>query len=86
MWIRLQNRGGSLQREREQAACSLCGFDDVPRAVVVHVVFTADILAVAMVVMALGLYFLKRQKQTKQLEKLSGLALAVANHDVLNMP
>lgn len=47
-------------------ACSLCGFDDVPRAVVVHVVFTADVLAVAMVVMALGLYFLKRQKQIRK--------------------
>lgn len=41
---------------------SLCGFDDVPRAVVVHVVFTANVLAVAMVVMSLGLYFLKEGK------------------------
>lgn len=44
---------------------SLCGFDDVPRAVVVHVVFTAHVLTVAKVVMSLGLYFLKKKRERK---------------------
>lgn len=46
-------------REYNRALHSLCGFDDVPGAVVVHMVFPADVLAVAMVVMTLGFDFLK---------------------------
>lgn len=47
----------------------LCGFDDVPCAVVVHVVFAANALAVAMVVMTLGLDFLERNSKDKDTEK-----------------
>lgn len=45
---------------------SLCGFDDVPGAVVIHVVFTADILTVAVVVMTLGFDFLKTEKEREE--------------------
>ena len=45
---------------------SLCGFDDIPGAVVIHVVFTANVLTVAMVVMTLGFDFLKRKRANKR--------------------
>lgn len=45
-----------------QAVHSLCGFDDVPGAVVVHMVFAADILTVAVIVMTLGFDFLRGKR------------------------
>lgn len=45
---------------------SLCGFDNVPGAVVIHMVFAADILTVAVVVMTLGFDFLKRKRDDKR--------------------
>ena len=45
---------------------SLCGFDNVPGAVVVHVVFTADILAVAVVVVTLGFDFLRKYRERRK--------------------
>lgn len=45
---------------------SLCGFDNVPCAIVINMVFTANILTVAMVVMTLGFDFLERRKKKRQ--------------------
>lgn len=45
---------------------SLCGFDNVPRAVVIHMVFAANILAVAVVVMTLRLDFLNGNREEKR--------------------
>ena len=49
---------------------SLCGFDDVPGAVVIHMVLTADILGVAVVVMTLGFDFLKRKEGGQETQTL----------------
>lgn len=49
---------------------SLCGFDDVPGAVVIHVVLTTNSLTVAMVVMTLGFDFL--EKEQIETHRLSG--------------
>lgn len=58
----------NLTTQDDNNACivhSLCGFDDIPGAVVIHVVFTANILTVAMVVMTLGFDFLKRKRASR---------------------
>lgn len=55
----------SLRQNTVKYDNSLCGFDNVPGTVVVHMVFTADILTVAMVVMTLGFDFLRKEKETK---------------------
>lgn len=52
----------------------LCGFDDVPRAVVIHVAFAADILVVAVVVMTLGFDFLERESEGERKKKKRPLA------------
>lgn len=48
-----------------QRVHSLRGFDDVPRAVVVHVAFAARVLVVAVVVMTLGFDFLEGKREEK---------------------
>lgn len=60
--------GGQLRDKDDsenRSVRSLCGFDNVPRAVVVHVAFAARILVVAMVVMTLGFDFLEREGEEK---------------------
>lgn len=53
----------STDASGEQAVHSLRGFDDVPRAVVVHMAFAAHVVIVAVVVMTLGFYFLKSKSR-----------------------
>ena len=50
--------GGGVLVLRRVLEYSLCGFDDVPGAVVIHVAFAGHALSVAMVVVTLGLDFL----------------------------
>lgn len=56
---RKKNDGATISNNAHRVH-SLCSFDDVPGAVVVHMVFTADGLTVAVAVVTLGLDFLTR--------------------------
>lgn len=55
-----------LNKSISPVLSSLCGFDDIPGAVVVHMVFPADVLAVAVVVVTLGFDFLGDQRKRKE--------------------